>query len=49
MLFRSLVQACVEGGVRLVATSDAVRAGEVGHYRYVREIAAAIESVPVGL
>ncbi|UAB95452.1 hydrolase [Dactylosporangium vinaceum] len=33
------VQACAEAGVRLVASSDAVRAGEVGAYRYVREIA----------
>ncbi|MFI5911243.1 hydrolase [Dactylosporangium sp. NPDC051541] len=36
-----LVQACVDAGVRLVAASDAVRAGEVGAYRYVRELSAA--------
>ncbi|GAA2579335.1 hypothetical protein GCM10010399_06360 [Dactylosporangium fulvum] len=43
---RRLVQACVEGGVRLVPASDAVRAGEVGVYRYVREIAAAADNTP---
>ena len=39
-------QACVEGGVRLVAVSDGVRAGEVGVYRYVREIVAALRRSP---
>ncbi|WP_432978575.1 hydrolase [Dactylosporangium sp. CA-233914] len=37
-----LVQACLDGGVRLAAASDAVRASEVGYYRYVRETAAAV-------
>jgi histidinol phosphatase-like PHP family hydrolase len=37
-----LVQACADAGVRLVAVSDAVRAGEVGQYRYNREIAAGL-------
>ncbi|GGM60671.1 hydrolase [Dactylosporangium sucinum] len=37
-----LVRACVEQGVRLVAASDAVRAGEVGVFRYVREVSAAL-------
>lgn len=41
-----LAQACVEGGVRLVAASDAVRSGEVGAYRYVREIVAALRKSP---
>ncbi|WP_432830315.1 hydrolase [Dactylosporangium sp. CA-092794] len=36
-----LVRACVEQGVRLVAASDALRAGEVGQFRYVREVLAA--------
>ncbi|GAA0739907.1 hydrolase [Dactylosporangium roseum] len=43
---RRLVQACVEGGVRLVPASDAVRAGEVGVYRYVREIVTAVANTP---
>ncbi|MER7280846.1 hydrolase [Dactylosporangium sp. NPDC000244] len=37
-----LVQACADSGVRLVAASDAVRASEVGGYRYVREITAGV-------
>jgi histidinol phosphatase-like PHP family hydrolase len=40
-----LVQACADAGVRLVAASDAVRASEVGGYRYVREIAAGVVGV----
>ena len=38
-----LIQACLDGGVRLVATSDAIRASEVGFYRYVREVAAELQ------
>lgn len=41
-----LAEACVEGGVRIVAASDAVRGGEVGSYRYVREVAAALQNSP---
>lgn len=35
---RRLAQACLDAGVRLVAVSDAYRAGEVGRYRYAREL-----------
>ncbi|GAA2356843.1 hydrolase [Dactylosporangium salmoneum] len=42
-----LALACAEQGVRLAAASDAVRSGEVGHYRYVREIATALEEESV--
>jgi histidinol phosphatase-like PHP family hydrolase len=37
-----LIRAFIDGGVKLVAASDAHRASEVGQYRYVREVAAAI-------
>ncbi|MER7002579.1 hydrolase [Dactylosporangium sp. NPDC000555] len=43
---RRLVQACAEQGVRLVAASDAARASEVGHYRYVREIVTDLRHSP---
>ncbi|MEV6923116.1 hydrolase [Dactylosporangium sp. NPDC051485] len=42
-----LARACAEQGVRLAAASDAVRSGEVGHYRYVREVATALEEESV--
>jgi histidinol phosphatase-like PHP family hydrolase len=35
-----LIRAFIEGGVTLVAASDAHRASEVGQYRHVREVAA---------
>jgi putative hydrolase len=35
-----LARAFLDGGVRLVAASDAHRAAEVGRFRYVREVAA---------
>jgi histidinol phosphatase-like PHP family hydrolase len=35
-----LARAFLDGGVKLVAASDAHRASEVGHYRYVRELTA---------
>jgi histidinol phosphatase-like PHP family hydrolase len=35
-----LARAFLDGGVKLVAVSDAHRAAEVGRYRYVRELAA---------
>lgn len=41
-----LAQAFLDGGVKVVATSDAIRASEVGYYRYVREIAAALYRMP---
>jgi putative hydrolase len=37
---RRLAQACLDGGVRLVAATDAYHASEVGRYRYARELAA---------
>jgi putative hydrolase len=41
-----LAQAFLDGGVKLVAVSDAFRAGEVGQYRYVRELAALLHLAP---
>jgi histidinol phosphatase-like PHP family hydrolase len=40
-----LARACLDGGVKLVPVSDAHRASEVGHYRFVREQAAALAQV----
>jgi histidinol phosphatase-like PHP family hydrolase len=37
-----LARACLDAGVRLVAVSDAYRAGEVGRYQYARELAAGL-------
>lgn len=40
-----LIRAFVDGGVKLVAVSDAHRVSDVGVYRYVREVAASLYAV----
>jgi histidinol phosphatase-like PHP family hydrolase len=37
-----IARAFLDGGVKLVAVSDAHRSSEVGYYRYVRELAASL-------
>jgi putative hydrolase len=39
-----LARAFLDGGVKLVAASDAHRSTEVGYYRYVRELAASVHA-----
>ena len=41
-----LARAFADAGVKLVAASDAARASQVGGYRYVRELAGALEKRP---
>ncbi len=41
-----LARAFLAGGVKLVAVSDARRSTEVGYYRHVRELAAAVHETP---
>lgn len=41
-----LAKAFDEAGVKLVAASDAARASEVGAYRFVRELAGALDKTP---
>jgi len=42
-----LARAFLDGGVKLVAATDAQRASEIGQYTFVRELAATLERAPV--